>query len=97
LPLWKLRADVGVSVGYDLYDNPNSTDNDPLVLGSDDEEREDFEVSVSAGVTTTINEWASVRVDYTYTDNDSNVEQSDGSEPYSYDRHVVGVRLITSY
>ena len=70
---------------------------DRLRLGPDDDEREDFEVSVSAGVTKTINDWASVRVDYSYTDNNSNVEQSDGSEPYSYDRHVVGVRLITSY
>jgi tetratricopeptide (TPR) repeat protein len=97
LPLWKMRADVGASVGFDLYDNPNSTDNNPFVLEADDDEREDLETSFSAGLTRELTKWASVRVDYTFTDNDSNVEQSDGSEPYSYDRHVVGVRLILSY
>jgi hypothetical protein len=40
--------------------------------------------------------WA-MRVDYTYTNNDSNVQTVGGQNIFDYDRHQVGVRLIFTY
>jgi tetratricopeptide (TPR) repeat protein len=89
LPFAKLRADVGVSVGWELYDNANSLDDDG-------DRREDFEYSFSAGLTRDINEYMAVRVDYSFTDHNSNIS-SGGADPFEYDRHIVGARLILSF
>lgn len=90
LPVLKLRGDVGVSVSFDQYDNPNSLD-------ATGDTREDFEWSVSAGVTRQLTEAAALRVDYRFTDHDSNVTTPAGQLPYEYDRHLFGVRLIITF
>ncbi|WP_428939344.1 tetratricopeptide repeat protein [Fontivita pretiosa] len=90
LPVWKLRADVGVSVDYNDYSNANSLD-------ASGDERRDVEWNVVSGLTRELGENWAIRVDYAYTDNDSNVRTAGGAEPYSYDRHQIGVRLIFSY
>ncbi len=90
LPLWDLRADVGVTVALENYDNPNSLD-------ANQSEREDVEISLTAGLTKELFKNASLRVDYTYTDRDSNVQTAFQQHPFDYDRHRVGVRFIYSY
>ena len=98
LPIPRTRADAGVSVSFDRYKNPNSVDNNPAVLEPDiDSRRRDFQLSVTTGITHRINDNLAARVDYTYTDRDSNIETTAGQRPYEYDRHQVGVRLILSY
>jgi tetratricopeptide (TPR) repeat protein len=89
LPVWKLRADLGASFSYDGYSHGNSLDD-----GND--ERRDTEWNVTAGLTHTINKNFAVRVDYSYTDHNSNVE-SGGFKPFAYDRSQAGVRLIISF
>lgn len=96
LPFWELRADVGVQVSFDGYDNRNTVDNAPGPQ-PEDEAREDFEVNLVVGVNKELFEWCTARVDYTYTDRDSNIETSFNTSPYDFDRHQVGVRLIFSY
>jgi tetratricopeptide (TPR) repeat protein len=90
LPLWKLRGDVGVSFDIDRYSNPNSFDIDM-------DERDDTEFNFVAGITREINKNWAIRVDYAYTDHESNVELAGGEDPFSFDRHQVGFRLIFTY
>jgi tetratricopeptide (TPR) repeat protein len=90
LPIWKLRADVGVGVDWQEYSHGNSLD-------VNRDHRSDFEWRTLVGITKEICPNASVRVDYSYTNHDSNVSTSDDQHPYSYDRHIVGVRLIVTY
>jgi tetratricopeptide (TPR) repeat protein len=90
LPVWKLRADFGVSFDYDDYSNANSID-------VDNDVRRDHEINVVAGITKEFNEYWAFRVDYIYTDHESNIEQVGGQNPFDFDRHQVGVRLIFSY
>jgi tetratricopeptide (TPR) repeat protein len=97
LPWWKLKGDIGATYGFDLYDNRNSLENDPFVIEAADDRRRDGELNLSVGLTKKFNDWLSARVDYTYTDNESNITAADGTQPYDYDRHVVGARLILSY
>ena len=100
LPVWNLKVDAGVGLTYEGYDNPNSLENDPFEIEDVDDEREDLELNLSAGVTKKFNDWLSFRVDYTFTDNNSNIKQralSGETSPYDFDRHVVGARLILSY
>ncbi|MBC8108686.1 MAG: tetratricopeptide repeat protein [Anaerolineae bacterium] len=89
LPVWKLRADLGLSVAYDGYTNANSLDDE----GRD---REDWEYNITVGLSRQINKYFTVRADYTYTDHDSNVKTG-GVDPYSYDRSQAGVRLIITF
>jgi tetratricopeptide (TPR) repeat protein len=89
LPLWKLKGDVGVSYDIDDYANPNSLDDD-------NDERSDREINFVAGLTREFNKNFAVRVDYAYTDHDSNIEVG-GSDVFSFDRYQLGVRLIFSY
>ena len=90
LPFWKLRSDVGVSLEYDDYDNPNSLD-------ADGDRRRDLEFNFVAGLTHQLTKDLALRVDYTFTDNDSNVKTATDAAPYEYDRHQVGVRLIYNF
>lgn len=90
LPFWKLRGDVGVSVSFEQGDNPS-------VLDASDDAREEFEWSVTAGLTHQLSTSTALRVDYTYTNHDANVTTAAGQSPYDYDRHLVGVRLILTY
>jgi hypothetical protein len=93
LPFWKLRADFGATIDFEQYSHGNSLDNDG-------DKRRDTEWSAVVGLTRQINANWAFRVDYSYTNRNSNVALiSDGAErrPYEYDRHLVGMRLIFSY
>jgi tetratricopeptide (TPR) repeat protein len=89
LPFWKLRADTGVNFSFDNYDHPNSLD-------ASGDKREDFEFNVTAGITKDINKNIAVRVDYSFTDHNSNVDTGT-AKPYEFDRHQVGFRLIFTF
>jgi tetratricopeptide (TPR) repeat protein len=93
LPIWKLRADIGATLDLERYTESNSLDDDG-------DKRRDTEWGAVVGLTRQINANWALRVDYSYTDRNSNVAQiSGGAErrPFEYDRHLVGVRLIFSY
>jgi tetratricopeptide (TPR) repeat protein len=94
LPIEKFRADVGVNFGYDQYSHRNSLDVGGLTSG---DKRRDMIFGVVVGITREITQGCAVRVDYSYTNQNSNLEFVDGSKPYDYDRHQVGIRLILSY
>jgi tetratricopeptide (TPR) repeat protein len=89
LPVWKLRADAGVTFDFENYDNPNTLD-------SDRDRRRDFEFDITAGLTRQINKYMAARVDYSYTRRDSNIVSA-GQDIFDYDRHILGVRLIFSF
>ncbi len=91
LPLWGLRADVGATVTFEDYSNPSLFD-DPIGR----ESRQDFEYILSVGLTKEVFKNASVRLDYAYTNRNSNVEFA-GQTPFEYDRNVVGLRFIYSF
>jgi hypothetical protein len=90
LPVLKLRADAGVTLDYEQYDHPNSLD-------ADGRDRRDFEVDAVAGLTRELSKDLALRLDYTFTNRNSNVTSAAGQHPYAYDRHVVGIRLIYSF
>lgn len=90
LPVAKLRADIGANFGYDLYSNGNSLD-------ADTDKRRDHEFNIIAGLTREIAKGCAIRLDYSYTNHNSNVENGAGQKPYEFDRHQVGIRLIISY
>jgi hypothetical protein len=90
LPFFGLKADMGVSYEADDYRHPNSLDSDLH------HQRFDEQWNVSAGLTKQLFKGCSMRVDYNYTTNNSNV-RFDGSNVFDYDRHQVGVRLIYSF
>jgi hypothetical protein len=83
-----------VNFGYDLYSHRNSLDTGGLAAG---DKRRDTTFGVVVGITREITQGCAVRVDYSYTNENSNIETADGSKPYDYDRHQVGIRLILSY
>lgn len=87
----KIRADVGVTVGLENYKN------DSLFSPGQSRARDDTELVLSAGLTRELFRNASLRVDYTYTDRDSNITTVLGQKPFEYDRHVVGIRFIYSF
>jgi Flp pilus assembly protein TadD len=94
LPWWNLRADAGATMGFDRYSNRS-------IIDDDARRRRDFRWGLSAGITRKINENLSIRADYTFTKNDSNVRRAAGIDGeqnfYDYDRHQLGARLILSY
>ena len=90
LPFWKLKADAGVSYEVDNYRHPNSLDT------VDHHQRFDQILNASVGVQREIFKGCSVRVDYNYTNSNSNVDFA-GQGIYDYDRHQVGVRLIYNF
>ena len=90
LPFWKLKADAGVSYEVDNYRHPNSLDT------VDHHQRFDQLLNASVGVQREIFKGCSVRVDYNYTNSNSNVDFA-GQGIYDYDRHQVGVRLIYNF
>ncbi len=91
LPFWKLRLDMGATLTYEDYQNPSLFD-DP----ADRDKRSDLEYVLSVGLTREIFKNASIRVDYAYTNRDSNVGFG-GQTPFEYDRGVLGVRFIYSF
>ncbi|HMB96469.1 MAG TPA: hypothetical protein VKK61_10560, partial [Tepidisphaeraceae bacterium] len=90
LPFWKLRADIGTSVTFEQYNHANSLD-----AGGD--KRRDTEYDIAFGVNREIFKGAVLRVDYSYADRHSSVENTAGQRPYEYDRSQVGIRMIFSY
>lgn len=90
LPFWKLKGDIGVNATFENYEHPNSLD----AIGR---RRDDFEVNTLVGLTKELFRGVTLRVDYSYTDHQSNVRTNTGSKPYQFDRNVLGVRLILSY
>jgi Tfp pilus assembly protein PilF len=89
LPVWKLRADIGGSVSYDGYTHGNSLDDNR-------DKRQDWEYNLTFGLSREITKNFTVRLDYTYTDHESNVDTGTVS-PYSYDRNQAGIRLIITF
>jgi superkiller protein 3 len=90
LPFWKLKADAGVNYEADNYRHPNSLDS------VDHHQRFDQILNASVGVQREIFKGCNVRVDYNYTNSNSNVDFN-GQGIYDYDRHQVGVRLIYNF
>ena len=90
LPILDLRADVGVTMAFENYDHPNTLD-------SRQRRREDTEIRLTAGLTRELFKNATLRVDYTYADRDSNIRTAANEHPFDYDRHQVGVRFIYTY
>ena len=91
LPLpWKMVGNVGVRQFWDDYKNPNSLD----FFGRP---RNDRRTEVNLGLQKFLTPHVSTRADYTYSCNDSNVENLFGSSFYSYDRHVVGLLFIYDF
>jgi hypothetical protein len=89
LPFWKLRADAGVSYEWDNYRHSNSFD-------SGGDQRFDQILNASAGINKQLNKNVTFRVDYTFTNDDSNVKQG-GVDVFDYDRHQLGVRLLCTF
>lgn len=90
LPFWKLRLDLGASYELDDYTNANSLDAD-LDL------RYDTQWNFVAGLTKDLSDNWALRVDYIYTDQDSNVNTPGTENPFDYNRYQIGARLIFSY
>jgi tetratricopeptide (TPR) repeat protein len=93
LPFWNLKADVGVSYEIDKYRHGNSLD-------SDGDTRSDEQWIATAGVQRQIFKNCTMRVDYNYTNNNSNVRFGPGAgsiDVFDYDRHQVAVRLIYAF
>jgi tetratricopeptide (TPR) repeat protein len=89
LPFWKLRADLGTAVTFEQYNHGNSLD-------AGDQKRSDTEYDVTVGLNRELFQGAVLRVDYSYTDRLSNVENA-GQRPFQFDRNQVGIRMIFSY
>lgn len=86
---WQLRADVGATLRFEQYRNDS--------LFEPGEARDDTELVFTAGVTKRLSSNASLRVDYSFTDRNSNIETVTGQKPFEYDRHVVGIRFIYAF
>lgn len=93
---WKLKADFAVNLDWELYDNGNSLD-------AEGDRRRDFETELSAGITRQINKNFAIRVDYDYTDHDSNIRtlgdavEPNGINPYEFKRQIFGARMIFDF
>lgn len=74
----------------DRYDNPNSLD----FFGN---ARRDDRSEIRTGLQKFFTKNLSVRLDYTYTDNESNVANLFGVHFYEYSRHVVSSQLIYDF
>lgn len=98
VPLEELKIpylnDVVVDAEYrffrDRYDNANSLD----FFGN---ARRDYRNEVRTGLQKFFSKNVSVRLDYTYTDNQSNVANLFGVHFYEYSRHVVSSQLIYDF
>ena len=82
--------DLDVRYIWDDYDNPNSLD-------FFDRARDDDRVEVRAGLQRNFAAPVSLRLDYTYINNDSNTENLFGVRFYDYDRHLFATQLIFSF
>ncbi len=92
LPFGKVRGDFGVAYEFDDYRHQNSLD----TAFDRHDARKDQQWVLTAGLTRELFKGCSLRVDYSYTTNDSNVRFGD-EKIFSFDRNQVGVRLIYNF
>jgi tetratricopeptide (TPR) repeat protein len=86
----QLVADAEFRQFWDDYDNPNTLD-------FFDRPRTDRRVEARVGLQKFFTPHLSMRLDYSYTINDSNVTNLFGSSFYSYDRHVLSTLLVYDF
>ena len=82
-------ADLDGRYFWDDYDNANSLD----FFGA---ARNDDRVEIRTGVQKNFQRPVSLRLDYTYVNNDSNTSNLFGVKFYDYERHIVSTQLIFS-
>lgn len=87
---WKMVGNVEYRQFFDDYLNPNSLD----FFGRP---RSDTRGEVRVGLQKFFDEHVSLRLDYTYIYNDSNVENLFKSSFYSYDRHVLSTMFVYDF
>ena len=87
---WRVVANAEFRQFWDNYANPNSLD----FFGRP---RSDTRTEARVGFQKFLNEHLSLRVEYVYTVNDSNVENLFGTSLYSYDRHLLSTLLIYDF
>ena len=87
---WKVVANAEFRQFWDNYANPNSLD----FFGRP---RADTRTEARVGFQKFLNDHLSLRVEYVYTVNDSNVENLFGASLYSYDRHLLSTLLIYDF
>lgn len=80
-------ADLEARYFWEDYESPNSLD----FFGNP---REDNRLELRTGVQKNFQRPVSLRLDYTYIDNDSNTENLFGVRFYDYDRHIISTQLI---
>ncbi len=91
MPLfWKMIANVEARYFWDDYLNPNSLD-------FYSRKRYDTRIEARAGVQKFFTNHLSTRLEYVYTDNQSNVHNLFGVSPYSYNRNVLSLLLIYDF
>ncbi len=86
---WGCSADLDVRYAWDDYDHPNSLD----LLGRP---RRDRRIEVRAGLQKNFSRPVSLRLDYTFINNDSNTQDAVGVRLFDYDRHILSTQLIFS-
>jgi hypothetical protein len=59
--------------------------------------RSDYEWNFIVGLTKDLNKNWAFRVDYIYTDHNSNVKTIGDQDPFDYNRYQIGARLIFTY
>ena len=87
---FKIVANVEARYFWDNYSNPNSID----FLNR---ARRDRRIEARVGLQRFINRNVSVRVEYIYTENDSNVANLFGVHPYMYNRNLMTTQLIYDF
>lgn len=90
-PWWtNTIIDAEARVFFDKYDNPNSLD-------FNGRPRDDTRTEVRLGAQRYWTEHLSSRVDYTYINSDSNVENLFGVKFYDYNRHTLSSQLVYDF
>jgi hypothetical protein len=86
----KVVADFGGRYFFDNYENPNSLD----FFGRP---RHDRRVEARVGAQKFLTRNLSVRVEYVYTNNDSNVQNLFNVSPFSYNRQVLSTLMVVDF
>jgi hypothetical protein len=87
---WGWIADVEGRYFWDDYKNPHSLD-------FFERARSDQRLEFRAGLQRNFNLHWTVRLDYTYIDTNSNVENLFGVNFFEFDRHIVSSQLIYTF
>jgi len=87
---WKTVGFAEARQFFDDYTNPNSLD----FFGRP---RSDQRIEVRVGAQKVLSQHVSLRAEYIYANNDSNVESLFGASFYSFDRHLVSTLLIYDF